>query len=757
MGRRRLFWAIVGVGMLFVPNALALDITVSKGGNTGPGTLRDAIAQANASPGTDRLVFAPNQNQLTGSEFLIQPTSLLPTVTGGLEIDGTTFHDAASGRPLVRIDGSRISSATWGIVFNVADPSQPSKITNVAMTGWSASGAPALKLQGTAPSLVTQSVFGADGFTTGPANAVGIEMGNSSTIGGAPGAENVVSGNGRGILVNGGGAGAILGNLIGTNRSGDGKVPNTEVGIRVENAFVTIRGNTISGNGAGVMVVGGGSRANIDGNRIGTRAVGTPPAPLGNTGPGISVAGADGVLVGSTASADANTIAYNATGVAVISGKGQSIRGNAIFGNTTLDIDLADDGPTANDAGDGDPGANNKQNFPVIAGTSPAGGQNLSIAGTLDSQPGTYDIDVYVGSACGAGARGLSGGSTYIGNTTVTITGGAKAFTTTLPVPSPTTVGVVTASATSRADGSTSELSGCSSFSGLGPIVVNVATDNDDGACTSTNCSLREAINRVNSFPSGGQIEFAIGGSTRRIALGSSLPTVVKPVGVNGLTQTAGSTTPQIEVDGTGVATAGATSLTLGAGSGGSVIEGLAFTGASGPALTLGGTGAIVRTNWFGIGLSGGGNGNGTGIRVTGSGNRIETNQIANSIDRGAAEGNGTGVAVLASDTIVTRNSIHDNQRLGIDLGNDGRVTSSADAESPAYVIGVPVLTQAYQTAGGISITGTHPIAGAAIELFSNPACDSSGSGEGASYLGAGVVRTTRRLRSSQLQYPRAR
>ena len=285
------------------------------------------------------------------------------------------------------------------------------------MTGWSASGAAALKLQGAGQVEVTGSVFGLDGITVGlTGNYTGLNMGNNSPIGGAAvGQRNVFSGNVRGIQINGGGCGAamacaITGNLIGTNLAGTAAFGNTESGIRIENAFASILGNVVSGNsGDGVKVVGGGSSGSLTGNWIGTTTSGG--APLGNKGAGVSIEGASGVTIGSGAAGNGNTIAYNARGVAIISGDRHTIRGNRIYSNTTLDIDLANDGPTANDAGDGDTGANNRQNFPVLSAVqpSPTGG----VSGTLNSVPGTYTLDFYGGTACGASARGLSTGSTW--------------------------------------------------------------------------------------------------------------------------------------------------------------------------------------------------------------------------------------------------------------------------------------------------------------------------------------------------------
>ena len=83
-------------------------------------------------------------------------------------------------------------------------------------------------------------------------------------------------------------------------------------------------------------------------------------------------------------------------------------------------------------------------------------------------------------------------------------------------------------------------------------------------------------------------------------------------------------------------------------------------------------------------------------------------------------------------------NSIHDNGTLGIDLGGDG-VTGNdpGDGDSgPNNLQNFPVLTAASTTA----IAGTLDSAAGStytIGFYASPSCDTSGNGEGATFLGA--------------------
>ena len=81
-------------------------------------------------------------------------------------------------------------------------------------------------------------------------------------------------------------------------------------------------------------------------------------------------------------------------GAPVPSGQDNFIKGNSIYSNGKLGIDLGNDGVTPNDPGDTDTGPNTLLNFPEIvsAVVTPTG---LDVSFTLDTRQGNYTIEFF--------------------------------------------------------------------------------------------------------------------------------------------------------------------------------------------------------------------------------------------------------------------------------------------------------------------------------------------------------------------------
>ena len=327
---------------------------------------------------------------------------------------------------------------------------------------------------------------------TGSGIAIGPNGGASDNLigGTATGARNVISGNtSYGIYLASGYVASFVntvqGNYIGPDITGTVALSPIQTGIFFNGAgsnqiggSAAGAGNVISGNGThdgnifpGVALWAGASGDVIQGNFIGTQADGV--SPLGNAGAGIggSLGPAQNVI-GGIGPGEGNVIAFNGSPNSSTGGvqfennsNGNTIRGNSIhhnIGNGThgLGIDLGADGVTANDAGDGDTGPNDLQNFPIVSSvTNLAPGSGTRIQGVLHSTASTlYGLDFYANPACSNFPREFLEGETYLGSSQVMTDGsGTGAFDVTLSV-SVEAGARITATATDPT-GSTSEFS----------------------------------------------------------------------------------------------------------------------------------------------------------------------------------------------------------------------------------------------------------------------------------------------------------
>lgn len=267
-------------------------------------------------------------------------------------------------------------------------------------------------------------------------NGAGVIAGGNAVIGGtSPGARNVITGsNFVNVLVGFNSVATIQGNYIGTDATGTHALSGNAIGISVQEKNHLIggttpgAGNVISGNRVGIQFNSAstiGPQENIvQGNLIGLNALGTGPLP--NTFEGIAISDSTGNIIGGTQSGAANKIAFNGgAGIAVFFGSRNAIRGNSMFSNGGLGIDLFGDGVTVNDTTDTDTGPNLLQNFPVLTSVQTSGG-NTRIQGSLKSTPNTtFQIDFYSNAALDASGNGEGG--QFFNTTPVTTNGNGDA------------------------------------------------------------------------------------------------------------------------------------------------------------------------------------------------------------------------------------------------------------------------------------------------------------------------------------------
>ncbi|MFO1002602.1 MAG: Ig-like domain-containing protein [Planctomycetaceae bacterium] len=271
-------------------------------------------------------------------------------------------------------------------------------------------------------------------------DGIHVSMGaHHNTIGGTgAGAGNVVAGNGAsGIQIEGSGSdfNTIQGNFIGTDITGLIGLGNGNSGVKLGNSAANNlvggtdsgAGNVIADNSQNGIEINSSSLNTVQGNLIGIGADGV--TALGNSLHGIDInSGSSSNLIGGDDSDAGNTISNNGQdGVSVdfTSGSQNAILGNSIAGNGTRGIDLADNGVSLNDAGDGDTGANGIQNFPVLTAVYSAGG-NTRFRGTLNSTATTtFRIEFFENQF--ANSKGYGEGERFLGAINVTTDGSGNA------------------------------------------------------------------------------------------------------------------------------------------------------------------------------------------------------------------------------------------------------------------------------------------------------------------------------------------
>lgn len=287
--------------------ALVADVfTVSSLADSGPGSLRQALLDANASAGFDVIEFTVAGTIRVGR-------TALPPITEGLLLAGRTAPGYATA-PVVRIDFQN----TAGLI--VAAGADFTRIEGLSLVD---AAGPGVTVAGSNARLSNNfiGVWG-NGLTVEPNRGAGVLVQSSAvaTVIGFDSAErfelsNLISGNlGDGVTIDGARDSVVAANQIGTDVAGRIALGNRGHGVRITNgatlsliggeatggnnptqgSFVRPpRGNLISANWrCGVLIDAGATNNQLSGNFIGTTASGN--APLGNWQDGVAIVNANG-------------------------------------------------------------------------------------------------------------------------------------------------------------------------------------------------------------------------------------------------------------------------------------------------------------------------------------------------------------------------------------------------------------------------------------------------------------------------------
>jgi parallel beta-helix repeat protein len=438
--------------MLCASQARATTYTVTNVNDTGAGSLRRAVTNANSNAGTDIIAFNVPSGLLTSGVAVIKLTSGPLVITEAVTVDGTTQTSnvgntnagslgvggtvgvgalslSSVNRPEVQVMNN--ASPAIAIGFDVQSSNVTIRALSIYGFGTAANDDANANIRigaGFSTIRIEQSILGASAtsFTDpgatrsvgdnirstgadsgtiqnnliGYSNGKGIQLGGGST--GWTVQNNEVRGNGinnsnlDGIdIENGSGGNTVIGNLFTANEA-------LGVDMYQSSGSNTVQNNTITGNGIG-------PNANVE--TAGVRVYGTGSLIDRNI---INANYGAGVLV--TTASTQNTITRNSIYAnGTITNKASA----AASGEIGIDLQTATDNEntgtspfvTINDSGDADAGGNELLNFPVLVNATIYSG-NLILTGY--ARPGSV-IELFIAAP---DPRGFGEGQTYLASLT---------------------------------------------------------------------------------------------------------------------------------------------------------------------------------------------------------------------------------------------------------------------------------------------------------------------------------------------------
>jgi len=484
----------------------AATFTVTTTADSGAGSLRQAIVDANATPGADTIAFG-----IGSGPQLIAPLSPLPALRETATIDGTTQPGYGSS-PVITIDGSNISGGNGTVAGFFVDASSTA-ITGLAIThfrvsnytdGYEGAGV----VVRASNCSITKCYLG---LQRNGATAAGNDSGIRVEIGSATIQSNVISGNTFGVTrwnvypwAGTHGRITIQSNIINLNAAanaaliqpyayaawlaGDVLVINNRVlgGIVLTADGGVVKGNKLGAfaNGLGVQIAQNYDPAIV----VVTANINYPThAVIGGSNPGdgndiTSTPSYGGVYVDGVAGTQiiGNTFRYDGSGVHLIQSPGTSITGNTFrdnyegvqiqsgAGNLISKNSFYDNHKGIVLEG----GSNLGQSAPVLTSVKSLNG-STTVEGTISgNSSSTYKLEFFNNPLCDGDHLGE--GKIYIGSANVT-TGGSGSGSFNVSFPTSLSQGTfVTATATDSGN-NTSELSVCEHVQGPGAFTLSSA------------------------------------------------------------------------------------------------------------------------------------------------------------------------------------------------------------------------------------------------------------------------------------------
>ncbi len=417
-GDPRQFSTAADRGALESPvGSTSTTLVVTSSADSGLGTLRQALLDANQSPNFNRITFDIGTSC---GPRVINLQSNLPAVLYPVQIDGYTQPGAArngqlsgsNGQICIILQQGASSSAFVGLSVGSASGGETQlQVDGLGFSNFLVAG---IALNAGNGHTILGSQFGG---TIGAVNlspsgygvsvtyqAIGVQIGGPE-----PSDRNVFAdASEAGISLTGSlgqyaSQALVQNNYIGLAANGTTARPNDK-GMVVYGSQHRIIDNVISGNAEfGIDVIGDEAKDNvIEGNVFGRPATLCFPGGCdrGNGSHGVRIR--DGATRNTVRN---NTFAYNGgDGVAVVSARGNPLTANSFYDNEGEGIDLGDDSftPNDNDAATPAAGAGNlDQNYPLIS-TAAGSIASGTASGSLASVNGWYLIEFYASNDCGA-------------------------------------------------------------------------------------------------------------------------------------------------------------------------------------------------------------------------------------------------------------------------------------------------------------------------------------------------------------------